>query len=283
MVAPAVVSLERHGQVATIFLDRPDAANAMGPAFWTELPAAVGEAAEDPEVRVVVVAARGAHFSVGLDLKAMAPLLLGGSDAGGGVGAGREAGSGSPAGSAADLYRRLRSMQAAVSAVADCPKPVIAAVHGYCLGSGVDLITACDLRLASADAVFSVRETKMAIVADLGSLQRLPEIVGRGHLNELVLTGRDVGAARAAEIGLVNEVFADPEALAEGTRRLAEEIAANSPFAVQGVKAVLRSGRRTGEGLDYVAAWNAAFLRSEDLSEAVAAFFEKRPPRFAGR
>ena len=131
-------------------------------------------------------------------------------------------------------------LQAAITAVADCPKPVIAAVHGYCIGGGVDLIAACDIRLASADAVFSVRETKMAIVADLGSLQRLPRIIGAGHVAELAFTGQDIDAARALAIGLVNEVCAGcrsgcwppPDAMAT-------LIAANSPLAVQGTKTVL--------------------------------------------
>src|SRR5579862_3742034 len=130
-------------------------------------------------------------------------------------------------------------MQASVTSVAQCPKPVIAAIHGYCIGGGVDVISACDIRLASADAVFSVRETKVAIVADLGSLQRLPRIIGAGHVAELAYTGKDIDAERAREIGLVNDVFGDRDALLEAARALGSQIAANSPLAVQGTKAVL--------------------------------------------
>ena len=120
-------------------------------------------------------------------------------------------------------------MQASVTSVAECPKPVIAAIHGYCIGGGVDVVSACDIRVASADAVFSVRETKVAIVADLGSLQRLPRIIGKGHVAELALTGKDITAARAKEIGLVNDVAPDADAALAAARQLAAEIAANSP------------------------------------------------------
>ena len=275
-----VLTVERDAHVATVWLDRPEARNAMGPAFWEELPAAMAEVGADASVRAVVVAARGPHFSVGLDLKAMASMLTGGpSD---------PAGNGGPPSTAARAVAARLSitrLQGSITAVADCPKPVIAAVHGYCLGGGVDLITACDIRLASAEAVFSVRETKVAIVADLGSLQRLPPIVGKGHTAELAYSGKDVSAERAREMGLVNEVFPDPPATLEGARAWAAEIAANSPLAVQGTKAVLRAGegRSVAEGLDYVAAWNAGFLQSDDLAEAMAAFMAKRAPQFRGR
>jgi enoyl-CoA hydratase len=227
--------------------------------------AAVGE---DPAVRAVVVAARGPHFSVGLDLKAMGGMLTGGA-------------------SAAKAYHtraEVRRLQAAVSAVAECPKPVIAAVHGYCIGGGVDLIAAADIRLASADAIFSVREAKVAIVADLGSLQRLPSLIGRGHLAELAFTGKDISAARAKEIGLVNDVVDDAAAVLEASHQLASEIAANSPLAVQGTKAILAAndGRTVAQGLEHVATWNAGMLASDDLNEAMVAFLERRPPEFTG-
>lgn len=271
----SVLTLEKDPDgFALLWLDRPDARNAMGRAFWADLPAAMAAAGDDPEVRAVVVAARGPHFSVGLDLKEMAGVLA------------HEAGAapGSPAARAWATRRSVVAMQGAVTAVAECPKPVIAAVHGLCIGGGMDLVTACDLRLASADATFSVRETRVAIVADLGTLQRLPRIVGAGHAAELALTGRDVDSGRACAIGLVNTVFPDRDALLVGARALAAELAALSPLAVQGTKAVLAAndGRTVREGLDYVATWNAGMLASNDLTEAMTAFFEKRPPRFRG-
>jgi enoyl-CoA hydratase len=268
-----VLTIERGDHVATIWLDDPDRRNVLGPAFWEELPACMRDVSEDPEVRAVVIAARGRHFTVGLDLKAFGGLLGGGGD---------------PARSDAVRRQRLlaniKRMQGSITAVADCPKPVLAAVQGWCIGGGVDLITACDIRLAAADALFSVRETKLAIVADVGTLQRLPGIVGEGHVAELVFTGRDVTAARAREIGLVNDILPDAGALHAATHALAAEIAANSPLAVQGSKAILRAcrGRSVADGLDYVALWNSAFVQSNDVVEAVTAFVEKRPPKFSG-
>jgi enoyl-CoA hydratase len=277
-----VLSVEQDEWVATVWLDRPEARNAMGVDLWRDLPVAMKAVSCDQSVRAVVIAAKGPHFSVGLDLKEMGNLLAGG-------GSSQEARGASSPPSMAARARGARSevlrLQDSITAVARCPKPVVAAVHGYCIGGGVDLIAACDIRLASADAIFSVREAKMAIVADLGSLQRLPAIVSAGHLAELAFTAKDISAERAKEIGLVNDVAADAEGVLKAARALAAEIAANSPVAVQGTKAVLAAneGRTVAEGLDYVATWNAGMLASDDLVEAVTAFMEKRTPKFTGR
>jgi enoyl-CoA hydratase len=271
-----VLTIERNDAVATVWLDRPEARNAMGEDLWRDLPKAMKLVSDDPGVRVVVVAAKGPHFSVGLDLKAMGGLLSGTATAGG-----ERTSAAVRARAARDDVLRL---QASITAVAQCSKPVIAAVHGYCIGGGVDLIAACDIRLASADAIFSVREAKVAIVADLGSLQRLPSIIGAGHVAELAFTGKDISAERAKAIGLVNDVAADAEGVLKAAYELADEIAANSPLAVQGTKAVLTAneGRTVAEGLDYVATWNAGMLGSNDLVEAMTAFMERRPPTFSG-
>lgn len=268
------------GGVATLWLDREEARNAMGQDLWRDLPLAMAALSADEDVRVVVVAAKGPHFSVGLDLKAMGGLLTGGTSSTSGGG-----GRASMAARARSGRTEVLRLQDSITAVARCPKPVIAAVHGYCIGGGVDLIAACDIRLASADAVFSVREAKVAIVADLGSLQRLPAILSAGHLAELAFTGKDITAERAKEIGLVNDVASDAAAVHKAALTLAAEIAANSPIAVQGTKAVLAAndGRTVAEGLDYVATWNAGMLASDDLTEAMTAFMEKRPPNFTGR
>jgi enoyl-CoA hydratase len=267
--------------VATLWLDRAEARNAMGVDLWRDLPRAMAVLSADTSVRVVVVAAQGPHFSVGLDLKAMGSMLTAGGESGGG----KSSAPASMAARARSSRAEVLRLQDAITAVARCPKPVIAAVHGYCIGGGVDLIAACDIRLASSDAVFSVREAKVAIVADLGSLQRLPAIINAGHLAELAYTGKDISAERAKEIGLVNDVAADVEGVHKAARALAAEIAANSPIAVQGTKAVLAAneGRTVAEGLDYVATWNAGMLASDDLVEAMTAFMEKRPPKFTGR
>src|SRR5262245_23606195 len=153
-----VLSVERQGHVATLWLDSPERRNAMGPAFWRDLPRLMQELSEDADVRAVVIAAKGPHFTVGLDLKAFGQIT--GTDGG--------KGGSSEAARRTRQFATIKRIQATVTTVADCPKPVIAAVHGYCIGGGVDLITACDIRLASADALFSVRETKIAIVAEIG-------------------------------------------------------------------------------------------------------------------
>jgi enoyl-CoA hydratase len=286
MADSEVLTVERDGHVATVWLDRPEARNAMGPAFWADLPRVMEEVGEDRDVRAVVIAAKGPHFSVGLDLKAMAGLLTGAEEPSPEGDATGAAGSRTSAAARAAAARpAVLRMQRSVTSVAECPKPVIAAVHGYCIGGGVDLVAACDIRVASADALFSVRETKMAIVADLGSLQRLPRIIGKGHVAELAYTGKDITAERAAAIGLVNEVLPDAEAAHKAAVVLGAEIAANSPLVVQGTKAVLTAceDKTVAEGLDYVATWNSGFLQSDDLVEAMTAFMEKRPPEFTGR
>lgn len=266
-----VLTLERAGHVATLWLDRPEQRNAMGPPFWADLPVAMAELDDDPDVRAVVLAARGRHFTAGLDLAAM------GGDIGGEPGL-------SPAARASRFLATVTRLQRSITSVERCAKPVVAAIHGACIGGGVDLITACDIRLCSADAIFSVRETRLAMVADVGTLQRLPRIVGRGHAAELALTGKDIDAERARQIGLVNDVAPDVESLHAAAAALAGEIAANSPLAVQGTKHVLRvcEDRTVDQGLDYVAVWNAAFIVSDDLTEAITAYFEKRPPRYTG-
>jgi enoyl-CoA hydratase len=273
--ASDVLTIEVEHHVATLWLDRPEKRNAMGPDFWADLPVAMAALGTDTSVRAVVLAATGPHFSVGLDLTAL-PGIAGPG--------GADGGHPSAATRAAHARAEVVRLQGSINAVADCRVPVIAAVQGWCIGGGVDLIAACDIRLASAEAQFSVREAKIAIVADLGSLQRLPAIIGQGHVAELALTGKDITAERAAAIGLVNHVSTDAAAVVSDARAMAAEIAANSPLAVQGTKAVLAAneGRSVAEGLDYVATWNAAFLSSDDLTEAMTAFVEKRPGNFTG-
>ena len=267
-----VLTLEIDAHVATLWLDREEARNAMGSALWRDLPLAAAAVANDSNVRVLIIAAKGPHFTVGLDLK----------EFGGGFASVSK--SASKAAASAQAYTAVREMQASVTSIAQLNVPVIAAVHGYCIGGGVDLISACDIRLCANDATFSVRETKIAIVADLGSLQRLPTIINAGHLAELAYTGKDVNASRALEIGLVNAVYTNSAELLAGARSLALEIAQNSPLAVQGTKAVLAAndGRSVDEGLEFVARWNTMYLQSNDLREAMMAFVEKRPPVFNG-
>lgn len=265
----SVLNVDIEDHVATVWLDRVDKLNAMAPDFWTEFPATISALGDDPAVRVIVIAGRGRAFTVGIDLQAFAPMLAGGAD---------------DVATRQELYRSIKKMQHTFTSLADCPKPVIAAVHGYCLGGGVDLITACDIRIASSDAVFSVRETKIAMVADVGTMQRLPKIVDSGRVAELVYTGKDFPAEEAADMGLVSHVYPDVDTLHKEAAALAQEIAANSPLVVQGAKQVLRAGENlsTADALDYMAVWNSSFLSSNDLREAMMAYLEKRPPKFDG-
>jgi enoyl-CoA hydratase len=271
------LNIERDGGVAILWLDRPEKLNALNRALWTSIPAAMVELDADPEVRAIVVAGRGKAFCAGIDLLDHAAAL-----AGGGAISGRGE---SAVGKRRALYDDVRRYQRTMSCFADSNKPVIAAVHGACIGGGMDLITACDIRLASADATFSVRETKIAMVADVGTLQRLPRVIGDGPARELIFTGRDIDSARALAIGLVNDVLPDAAALHARAREIAAEIAANSPLAVQGAKQVLGFAvrREVDAALDYVALWNSAFLHSDDLTEAMSAFMQRRAPQYRGQ
>jgi enoyl-CoA hydratase len=265
---PDTLAVAVADHVATVTLLR----TTMAPAFFTECEAAFRALAADRDVRAVVVRSSAKAFSYGLDLPA-AFQQYGQLFAGGG------------AANRAELLALIRRLQGSFNAVAASPVPVIAAVHGACIGGGLDLISACDIRLASADAKISLREVKVAIIADLGSLQRLPPIIGQGLTRELAFTGATIDAARALRIGLVNDVLATPDELAAAAAAMAREIARNPPLTVRGIKDVLAAGegKSVAEGLEYVAAYNAAFLASEDLGEAMAAFLEKREPSYRGR
>ncbi|HDH03728.1 MAG TPA: crotonase/enoyl-CoA hydratase family protein [Actinobacteria bacterium] len=270
-----VLSVEIEDSIGTVWLDRPEKLNAMNAQFWTDFPRIVEALGENDEVRVLVVAGKGRAFTVGIDLAMFADPAL--------------AGSGNDDRSAAaenlNLYRTIKRMQHTMTSLEKCPKPVIAAIHGYCLGGGIDLITACDMRIAASDTTFSVLETRLGMVADVGTVQRLPKIVGAGQAADLLYTGRQINAERSLAIGLINEIHPDVDTLQNAAAELAGEIAANSPMAVQGIKAVLAAGegRSIAEALDYMAVWNAAFLRSDDLTEGVTAQIEHRNPEFHGR
>jgi enoyl-CoA hydratase len=268
-----VLSIEKDGAVGTLWLDRPEKRNALSTELWQGLPDALDALASDDEVRAIVVAGRGKSFCVGLDL----------AELGGGAG-GRER----PASQAVANLRQLDTttrFQEAISALASCPLPVIAVVHGHCLGGGIDLITACDIRVAAANATFGVRETRIGIVADVGTLQRLPKVLNAGHVAELAYTGKDIDAARADKIGLVNDVYADFDAAYAAAHDLANQIAANSPMAVRGTKFILQQGEdlTTEQSLLLNGLYTmVTSLQSNDLREAMKAFMEKRPAQFTG-
>lgn len=272
-----VLSIEIEGHVATLWLDRPEKRNAMSHEMWSNLRPAIDAIAAEPEIRAVVLAGRGKSFCVGIDL----------GDLGNQPAAGDDRGAGKTSGALANLRQMevTRAFQDAITAVAECPLPVVAAIHSHCLGAGIDLVTACDIRLASQDATFGVRETKIGIVADVGTLQRLPGIVGDGHVAELAYTGKDIDAKRAEKIGLVNDVYEDAAAVQAAALAMAEDIAANAPLAVRGTKFILRQSEEltTEQSLLLNGLWTmATTLNSNDLMEAMSAFMEKRPAKFSG-
>jgi enoyl-CoA hydratase len=276
--APRSLRVDRDGPLAEIVLLGPGKGNAMGPDLFRELPETITALCRDESVRAVILRGNGGNFSYGLDLKAMVPEL------------GPALAGESLAKERLRLLSLIGDLQRSFDVVESARFPVIAAIDGWCIGGGIDLVAACDVRVCTKAARFSVREVRVAMVADLGSLQRLPRIIGQGHTRELAFTGRDVDAARALRIGLVNDVYDDEATLLAAARAMAREIAENPPLVVQGIKvqgikAVLHDGdgKSVAEGLRHVALWNAAFLQSHDLMEAFAAFAARRPPKFEGR
>lgn len=269
-----VIRIDRNGPIAEVVLNNPDKLNAMAPEFFQEIREAFREIDRDPEIRAAILWAEGRLFTAGLDLKATA---LSQAQSGGN-------GASSEAGRNRQFYKHVRDLQDCFTTPETCRKPVIAAIHGHCIGGGVDLTTACDIRLCTADATFAIHETKIAIVADVGTLQRISGIVGKGMAREMALTGKRITADRALRCGLVNDVYETKEELLAAAREMAAEIAANSPLAVEGTKRVLSFSEEHSleEGLEYVAQWNSSFLRSNDLNEAIQAFMQKRKPEFKG-
>jgi enoyl-CoA hydratase len=260
--------IDHDGHIAWLVFNRPEKRNTMTIEFFFKLGDIFKEFDKDPAVRVVIVRAEGKMFTAGLDL-IDAQVLIQDTSA-----PGRE-----------KLRREVIRIQETMNAVERCRKPVIIAVHGLCLGGGVDLSCACDIRMASRDAVFSIRETRIGIVADVGTLQRIPTIVGQGWARELALTGRDFTAEEAYQMGFITRLCENRESLYAKAKKLAEEIANCPPMAVEGVKDVILYSRDKGiyPSLEYVAQKNAAILPSEDMVEAFAAFVEKRKPDFKGR
>lgn len=258
------------GGVATLMIRN----RAMAPAFFVDFERAMEALEPHPDVRALVI--RGAEpkaLSYGLDLPkafgAYGELFRGSATAG----------------PRHKLLALIKQLQRPFERLSQLRFPTICAIHGHCIGGGLDLASACDIRLASKEASISLRETRIAIVADLGSLQRLPPIIGQGRTRELAFTGRDVGAAEALAMGLVNAVYDTPEELFDKAQAMARQIADNPPRTVEGVKVVLNRqvAGAIADGLDHVATWNSAFLASEDLGEAVSAFASRRVPAYKGR
>ena len=253
--------------VAQIRFNRPDKRNSMTLAFWKEIHAVFGAIAEQPDVRCVVISSSGPHFTAGMDISVFGSMQSEAHD---------------EARRRENLRRQVLWFQECFSVIDRCRVPVLAAVQGGCIGGGVDLISACDMRYCSADAFFVIKEIDLGIVADVGTLQRLPHQMPQGLMRELAYTGRPLAAADAKACGLVNEVYASHEQMLEQVIGIARTIAAKSPLAIVGTKEMLNFARdhTIAEGLNYVATWNAGMLGSADLMAALAGTRAKETPRY---
>jgi enoyl-CoA hydratase len=255
--------------VATIALNRPDKANAMSEPMWYEIEQAMDWLDTTAEARVGIITGRGKFFTAGIDLAML-------------MGLGTQIEDDCDGRRREKLRRLILKLQDTLSSIERCRKPVLAAVNGACIGGGIDLITACDMRYCSSNAYFTVKEIDVGMTADVGTLQRLPRLIGEGMARELAYTGRRVDGIEAQKLHLVNRCFESPETLATGVMEVARTIAAKSPLSIRGCKEMITYGRdhSVADGLNYIATWNAAMLLSKDLFEAGAANMQKRDPVF---
>jgi enoyl-CoA hydratase len=261
------ITVENH--IATIRLNRPDKLNAMNLAMWHDIRTAFRHVDETPEIRVAILEGEGKAFTAGIDLQMM-------------MGVGAQVRDDCDGRTRENLRRVILDLQDTLTSLERCRKPVLAAVHGACVGGGIDLICCADMRYCSADAWFTIKEIDIGMVADVGTLQRLPRLIGEGMARELAYTARKFDAAEAKDMRLVNRVFESAEALRAGVREIAAQIAAKSPLSVRGVKEMISYARdhTVADGLNYVATWNAAMLMSADLQSAMMAGMSKTAPSF---
>lgn len=261
------LSLEKH--IAHVRINRPDKANAMSRAMWRDIRTAFEWIDSNPEARVAIISGNGAHFTSGIDLA----MLAGVADEVDDDCEGRKR---------ENLRRAILNLQDTLTSLERCRKPVIAAIHGACIGGGIDLICCADMRYCSMDAYFCIKEIDMGMTADVGTLQRLPKLIGDGMVRELAYTGRKFSSEEARCLGLVNRVFDTPDTLLQGVMQLAADIAAKSPLAIRGTKEMIVYARdhSVADSLNYIATWNAAMLMSSDLQEAMMSGMQKKTPSF---
>lgn len=258
--------------IAHIILKRPEKRNSMVLAFWDELPAIVRDIDSEVKARVIVISSTGPHFCSGLDLKEFfdSGVVDLGSDRDSQIRRG------------ASFYQSVQKMQDAMSVLEDCRIPVLAAIQGGCLGGGVDMVTACDMRYATEDAFFAVEEINIGMTADVGTLPRLAKLIPEGIVREMCYTGQRVPAADALASGLVNRVYADQETMLDAVMAIAADIAAKAPLAVYGCKRMINYSRdhSTADGLDYIRIWNSSMFQPEEIKEAITAKMQKRRGNF---
>jgi enoyl-CoA hydratase len=250
--------------VARVTLARPDELNTMIPAFWRELPAIVNELSDSGDARAIVLSSSGKHFTAGMDLSVFGGDHLSGTGETGRV--------------RANLRLNVGHLQDAFTALERARVPVIAAVQGGCIGGGVDMVCACDMRYATADAFFCIQEINIGMTADVGTLQRLPKLIPAGIAREYAYTGRRMSAARAYELGFVNGVYATHDEMIAGVMAVAAEIATRSPLAVWGSKEMITYARdhTVADGLNYIATWQTGMFQPADMTEAFLARAQKR-------
>ncbi|MEZ5023636.1 MAG: crotonase/enoyl-CoA hydratase family protein [Chitinophagales bacterium] len=256
-------------EVAQVKINRPDKANAFNQGCWEEMQAIFESLSDDNNVRAIVLSGEGKHFTAGIDLELlMSVSSLTSMKCGGRKGE--------------KLRKLVKQLQAPINAIEACPKPVLAAIHSGCIGGGVDITCACDMRYATKDSFFTIKEIDMGMVADLGTLQRLPKIIPQGVVSELAFTGRKMFGEEAKAVGFVNTVYESKEEMLEGVMAIAKTIASKSPLSIRGSKEMLQYSRdhSVADGLNYIATWNAGMLLSTDLMEAFQASMEKRNPEF---
>lgn len=258
--------------VLSVKLNRPKKLNAMNSQFWDDMTSCFQQASQDGNVRCIVLSANGRAFSAGLDLVAFQePGVV-------------PSGTADPARRALRFFQDTKRLQNAISAVEKCWKPTIVAIHGMCIGGGVDLITACDIRFCSSDATFCVKEAAIGLAADIGTLQRLPKIIGNESLvRELAFTARNMGSEEAASCGLVSYVGKDREDLMRHALNTATVISGHSPVGITSTKVNILYSRdhSVDDGLDFVLAWNAFALQTEDVKKAVVAGMTKKKAKFS--
>jgi len=267
--------LEVKDGIAHLRLNRPEAMNSMTPAFWRELPALVSQLSDEGEARVIVLSSTGKHFTAGMDLAVFQGP--GGLASEGGRRAGLE-----PGRARSRTREGALLFQESFNALERARVPVLAAIQGGCVGGGVDMISACDVRYCTEDAFFCIQEINLGLTADVGTLQRLPKIIPAGAVRELAYTGRRMPAQRAKEVGLVNEVYPTQDAMLAGVLAIAGEIAEKSPLAIWGSKQMLNYARdhSVEDGLEYIATWQAGMFFGGDMAEAFQAKTEQRKPVF---
>lgn len=251
--------------IAWVYFNRPERANALNQKAWDEMKVLFEELDDNNDVRVIILSGHGKHFCAGIDLELLMNVAQFSQPC---EGRKRE-----------QLRKKILALQAPINAIEQCSKPVIAAIKGGCIGGGVDIVSACDMRYCTDDAYFTIKEIDMGMVADLGTLQRLPKIIPPGIAREMAYTGRNVAGIEAERIGLVNRTFASAEEMYTEVMKVAQQIARKSPLSIRGTKAILNHSRdhSVADGLDYMATWNAAMLLSDDLMEAFQAKMQKRP------